>query len=421
MYPRLCINLAKITNNVKAVTALCKACGIDVVGVTKGVCASVQIAEVFAQNGVRALGDSRIQNLKKYAKLGIEKWLIRTPQISEVESVVRYANISINTEIDTLKALDAACANAQVARHGVILLQELGDLRDGIANEDELRQAAKVVCSLPHLYLAGIACNLTCLSFVRASEEKMNALIDTAQMLQDILDEQAVLGKQDALRKQAALSEQNALGKQAALGEQNALGKQAALVEQAASGEQDALDKQDALGKQNTLGKQQKNLIISGGNSATLHLVQKNKMPAGINNLRLGESLLIGKERDGYTYLPNTCKDAFILQAEIIELKEKPSSPFGEINADSFGNVASYKDRGMQHRAILAIGNQDCAPGVMEPLDKSVRLVGDSCDHLVCELDQPQKYKVGDIIEFCCGYHAILHAMTSEYVEKVYV
>lgn len=353
MYPRLVIDTKKIANNVKTVTSSCKKYGLNVVGITKGVCGDEKIAHIFAENGVCALGDSRIQNIKKYRNIPIKKWLIRPPQFSEVDEVVQFADISINSQLETLHALNKACVSSDIDSHGIILLQDLGDLRDGFVKECELVSAAREIEKLPHLYLAGLACNLTCLNFIKATPEKLNQLVATAAQLKNVINAE--------------------------------------------------------------------NLIISGGNSGTLKIALKNKVPDGINNLRLGESLLIGKERDSYTYLPNTCKDTFILQAEIIELKEKPSLPWGEVNTDSFGKTPHFEDRGKQWRAILAIGNQDCCPGVMEPLDDKVRIVGDSCDHIVCELDCHDNYKVGDIIEFRCGYHAFLHAMTSEYVEKVYV
>lgn len=353
MFPRLVIDTKKIAKNVQVVTSLCADYNLDVIGITKGVCGDKMIAQIFAENGVSALGDSRVQNLKKIADIKAQKWLIRTPQISELDDVVTYADISLNSELKTIESLEKACQHNNIKKHGIVLLYDLGDLRDGFVEKADLIAAAQRIQKLPHLYLAGIACNLTCLSFVKASVEKLQLLVDLAEELK------AVLNCDD--------------------------------------------------------------LLISGGNSATLQLLLKGDVPAGINNLRLGESLLIGRERDSYTYLPDTFKDTFILQAEIVEIKEKPSLPWGEINTDSFGNRPQFKDYGKQYRAVLAVGNQDCAPGVMTALDESVHIIGDSCDHLICKLDNPHKYEVGDVVDFYCGYHALLHALTSEYVEKVYV
>ena len=160
--------------------------------------------------------------------------------------------------------------------------------------------------------------------------------------------------------------------------------------------------------------------VVSGGNSATLHLMMAGGIPAGVNNLRLGESLLFGKERCCYTFLKDTRRDAFRLSAEIIELKEKPSLPWGEAGVDSYGHLPKTPvDRGLRKRAILALGKQDCDIETMRPMDHGIELLGASSDHMVLDItDSAQSYRIGDPVTFELGYFSLMRAFTSGYVEK---
>ena len=72
----------------------------------------------------------------------------------------------------------------------------------------------------------------------------------------------------------------------------------------------------------------------------------RNGIPQGVNHLRLGESLLFGKERAKYQYLPGTHRDVFTLECEIVELKDKPSLPWGVVGTDSYGKKPTFVDRG---------------------------------------------------------------------------
>ena len=87
--------------------------------------------------------------------------------------------------------------------------------------------------------------------------------------------------------------------------------------------------------------------MISGGNSSSIYLIDKGEMPEGINNLRLGEAFLLGNDTAYRAKLPGTTDDAVILKAQVVELKEKPSLPIGEVGKDAFGQVPHYEDRGM--------------------------------------------------------------------------
>ena len=68
--------------------------------------------------------------------------------------------------------------------------------------------------------------------------------------------------------------------------------------------------------------------IISGGNSGSLQWALGSADTGRINNLRLGESILLGREPLGRAPIDGLHTDAITLIAEVIELKAKPSRPW---------------------------------------------------------------------------------------------
>ena len=65
------------------------------------------------------------------AKVAASMTLIRTPMLSQVTQVVALSNVSFNTELNVIHQLSAAAQKANCV-HGVVLMVELGDLREGI-------------------------------------------------------------------------------------------------------------------------------------------------------------------------------------------------------------------------------------------------------------------------------------------------
>ena len=174
--------------------------------------------------------------------------------------------------------------------------------------------------------------------------------------------------------------------------------------------------------------------MVSGGNSSSIYLIESDrmprigrmpkdeKMPEGINNLRLGEAFLLGNDTAYETEIPNTHHDAIKLQAQIVEMKEKPSLPIGEVGVDAFGEKPYYEDKGIMKRAIIAIGKQDTDLGSMTPVDDRIEIMGGSSDHIILDLTAcNDDYKLGDIVEFTVGYGGMLKLATSPYVDRVYV
>ncbi len=350
MYPKVSVDTKKLLENVRVVRALCGRRHIRITAVTKMFGGDPRLAQVFLDGGIRMLGDARIQNLERMEQLKAEKWLIRIPMLSEAADVVRYADVSLNSELETVRALQKE-AKKQNRVHKIILMADMGDIREGYVDDHQLMRTAEEILRMDSLLLYGVGTNLTCFSFVQPDTEKLEHL--------ELLSR--------------------------------------AMVAAGGSG------------------------IVSGGNSATIDLMLHNGIPRGINNLRLGEALLFGKERTHYQYLDHTCSDVFILQAEIVEIKDKPSQPWGEIGVNSYGKRPVFVDRGVRTRAICAIGRQDVDTGTMEPLDPGVTLLGASSDHLILDVsDSRRSYRIGDIVEFKLGYFAAMRAFNSRYVQKEY-
>lgn len=361
MYPRLTINLQKLKNNLDAVAEITKEQGgCSLMIVTKALCADPEMIDLVSRHpAVDFMADSRTRNLKTYAgkarERGKQTVLLRIPMECELKETVAFADISFNSEPETLKLLNEE-AGRQEKTHKVVLMIDLGDLREGIfyQNETEIFAAAELVLKLEHLELYGIAVNLTCYGAIIPKHDNLSLLCQWAEKIENKF----------GIRLQ----------------------------------------------------------MISGGNSSSIYLIERGELPEKINNLRLGESFLLGNDTAYGTKLPGTTDDALILEAQIVELKEKPSLPVGEVGVDAFGQKPHYEDRGIIKRAIIAIGRQDTDPDSMEPLDKGVDILGASSDHMILDVTKSEiPYKVGDIVSFKLSYGGMLACATSPYVEKGYL
>jgi predicted amino acid racemase len=135
--PRLEIDLEKIRHNAKELSNLFGSKGISITGVTKGVLGSVSITKVLVESGINSIGDTHIANIHKMrdAGLDVQYIYIRPPMMSEVDEVVKYADASLNSEISVIKTL-SECAVKHKKKHCIILMVELGDLREGLLPSD---------------------------------------------------------------------------------------------------------------------------------------------------------------------------------------------------------------------------------------------------------------------------------------------
>ncbi len=373
MYPRLVIDIKKLEDNVKTLAEITKDDGnCSLMIVTKGLCADLEMVKMLAKRPeVDFVADSRIKNIKSYSKIvrdaGKKTVLIRIPMLSEVDEIVKHVDVCFNSEMETVRAIDKAAAKEGKVQD-VLLMIDLGDLREGIffENEDEILKDAMEIKDMKNVNLYGIGVNLTCYGAIIPKHENLSKLVEIARKIE---------------------------------------AKTGLKLE-----------------------------MVSGGNSSSIYLIESDKMPRigrmpkdekmpeGINNLRLGEAFLLGNDTAYETEIPNTHHDAIKLQAQIVELKEKPSLPIGEVGVDAFGEKPYYEDKGIMKRAIIAVGKQDTDLGSMTPVDERIEIMGGSSDHIILDLTACNgDYKLGDIVEFTVGYGGMLKLVTSPYVDRVYV
>jgi predicted amino acid racemase len=346
--PRLEIDLDKIEHNAGILVKRLEDRGISVTGVTKATLGSPEIAAALLRAGINGLGDSRIENIEtlRRANIPASMTLIRTPMLSQVSRVVKSADVSFNTELDVIRNLSSAAQEAK-RTHGIVLMVELGDLREGIMPGD-LAQTVRETLRLPNIALRGIGTNLACRSGVSPDVGKMSELSALA----------------DSIEETFGLT----------------------------------LD------------------IVSGGNSASLNWALSSTNVGRINDLRLGESILLGREPLHRQTIDGLYTDAITLVAEVIESKVKPSQPWGVIAQSAFGENPPATDRGDVSQTILAIGHQDTDPYGLHP-PPGIEILGASSDHLIVESGF-EHLPVGTELTFQLNYSALVRAMTSSFVCK---
>lgn len=310
--------------------AECKDAGIEVTGVTKSCLGNTRVGMAMIAAGVSSLGDSRVDNLKSLRKIDpkIPLMMLRTPMRCEAEEIVRQADISLNSDLDTIRSISkqAVCLGRD---HEIIIMIETGDMREGI-EEQELPSFIRCISESPRLNLAGIGTNVGC------------ARKDT-----------------DIYRQVRRLA------------------KIAGSLEQRLN---------------------RKDLIISGGNSSVLRYVRNGDLPDEINQLRLGESMLLGVDPVTHEPLDRLFCDAFVIETEIVETRVK----------------------GDRLQAIAALGTQDVDPGELSPIAPGLSIRDATSDHLMLDVDGSEAIEVGRKVSFKPGYGSLVRAMTSDLVEKDY-
>lgn len=348
-YPCLEISRSRLRHNMEEVISRCTARGIQVCGVIKGCSGLPEVGRLFRDCGATQLASSRLEQIIRCRRAGVPGpyMLLRIPMESELEDVARWCDYSLESEAATLDALEEACAR-QGAVHKAVIMADLGDLREGFWDQDEMLDVCvHVERDLPHVELAGVGVNLGCYGSIQPTPENLGQLVAIARRVE------AAIGRKLEIVSGGATSS-------------------------------------FTLVHWGTMPEGINHLRIG----ETALLAKDLQEDWGISDM---------------DYLQ---RGTMYLEGELIELRKKPTYPVGETMIDAFGRRPTYEDRGVRLRGLVAFGRADVGDlESLLCREEGMTIIGGSSDHCIVDAeDCPRALQVGDTVAFDLCYSHMLYA-----------
>ncbi|MCB5261876.1 MAG: alanine racemase [Candidatus Cloacimonetes bacterium] len=355
---RLKVHVDRLIENIETITAFMRkhekewSLVVKVLGTDKAVLA--KILQHPAVLGTHSIAVSQWKSLRLIKELNptLRTMYIKPPSIKNVAEIVKYADISLNSTIATIKALSGEAVK-QDKMHQIIVMVEMGELREGIKREGLIEFYNKIF-KLPKLQVIGIGTNLGCMYGIQPTYDKL---------IQLVLFEQIIEAK---FKRSIEL--------------------------------------------------------VSGATSITMPIMERGKVPKGINHFRIGEAAFLGTSPLQNKPILGLNTGAFTFEASIVELYKKANQPDGIISDAAIGNTAEDTlddNENTSYRAIMDFGVLDVDAEHLIPEDPEMYFFGNSSDLTVYDLgDNPRGYKTGDTIKFRLKYMAVAKLMYSRFVEK---
>lgn len=356
---RITINPEVLRHNIDVIDGWMTKHGANWTLVTKVLCGHADTLHVLQKLGVRSMGDSRIDNLQAIERIvpNFESWYLRLPHLSAVPRIVAAADVSLNSEIEIIKAINQE-AGRQNRVHRIIVMIELGDLREGIL-PGSLVEFYKQIFELPHIEVIGIGANIGCLAGAVPNKDQLMQLALYRELLELKFE-----------RKLPMISAGSSSVLPLLLEEQ---------VPKAIN--------HFRIGEAVFLGTD----LINGGTlpglrddaitleAEIIEIKEKNLVPMG------DTSLITPFESD----IPN------------------------DENAEANPSRRGY-------RVIVAIGQLDTDVAGLTPRQPGFRLAGASSDVAVLNIGENDAgLKIGDSIQFGVNYSALLRLMSGKYTDQV--
>lgn len=171
------IHTEKIKDNIKYLSKYFKTKGIEWSLITKVFSGDKTFLRKILTDDVIAnlnsVGDSRLTSLRNLRDVNpdIRTIYIKPPAEIYADDVVEFADISLNTSLGTIQALNKA-AKKRGKVHQVIIMIELGELREGV-NRENILTFYNEVFALSHIEVIGLGSNLGCMYGVAPSYDKL--------------------------------------------------------------------------------------------------------------------------------------------------------------------------------------------------------------------------------------------------------
>lgn len=179
--PYLTIDLSKLEHNILAIHRICQKHNLSLTPITKVIMGNPRIAGLYAKYS-DSIGDSRIFDIKRMMRNQVASkfMLIRSPSIKEADEVVNFCHTSLNTEIEVILELDRE-AIKQNKIHNVIIMLEIGDLREGILLEDFASFLTQCL-HLNGINVSGIGANATCFAGLIPDQDNLLILKEASKI-----------------------------------------------------------------------------------------------------------------------------------------------------------------------------------------------------------------------------------------------
>jgi predicted amino acid racemase len=173
---RIVIDAAVLRRNIQRISQIMRDAGADWTLVTKLACGHVETLRELAAIDVKTIGDTRLENLQVVTDEfdAVERWYLRPPHMSAAQRIVDLTDVSLDTEMDALEALDAA-ARRRDKKHRVVVMVEIGELREGVL-PSSLISFFRRAGQFPNLDVIGLGANVGCLSGTIPTIEQLSPL-----------------------------------------------------------------------------------------------------------------------------------------------------------------------------------------------------------------------------------------------------
>ncbi len=182
------LDTKKLKENYEYLEGLFKKNDIRWAIVTKMLCGNKTYLQEVLNLGIKQVCDSRVSNLKAIKAIDetVETIYIKPPPKGSIKGVVRYADVSMNTTFETVKLLSEE-AQRQNKTHKIIIMIEMGELREGVMREEVIDFYARVF-EMPNIIVAGIGTNLSCLYGVLPNQDKLIQLSLYKELIESKFD-----------------------------------------------------------------------------------------------------------------------------------------------------------------------------------------------------------------------------------------
>lgn len=354
---RIIINPEVLRHNIEVIDRWMKQHGAKWTVVTKVLCGHVETLSVLQKLGVRSMGDSRLDNLKAIERVvpDFESWYLRLPHLSAIKEVVSLADVSLNSEIEIIKALNDE-AERQGKTHRIIIMIELGDLREGIL-PGSLISFYRQIFELSNIEVLGIGSNFGCVSGTVPNSDALMQLVLYRELLELKFNQKLPM---------------------------------------------------ISAGSSSVLP-----LLLEGQVSR-----QMNHFRIG-EAVFLGTNLIKGGTLPGLRddAISLEAEIVEIKEKNLIPLGDTSQiTPFDTDTSDNSEKASSRRG----YRAIVAIGQLDTNVAGLTPCNPAFRIAGASSDVTVLNIgDDDAGLRIGDTIQFRCNYSALLRLMIGKYTDQV--